>query len=112
MFHLKNSVVEFVGGGLNRFGGGKTLQQQLALALAQTGALDAARQVLGDLRDRFTVARELLTGSGSIIVQIGDENVHRVRALMDDLQAWLAHRPVSARRDDWRHRTGLWLRRR
>ncbi len=31
------------------------------------------------LRDRLTVARELLTDSGSIFVQIGDENVHLVR---------------------------------
>ena len=31
------------------------------------------------LRDRLTVARDLLTESGSIFVQIGDENVHRVR---------------------------------
>src|SRR5438093_3508467 len=37
------------------------------------------------LRDRFTVARELLTDSGSIFVQIGDENVHRVRALLDEV---------------------------
>jgi eukaryotic-like serine/threonine-protein kinase len=34
-----------------------------------------------------------------------------VRALTDDLQAWLGHRPVSARREDWRRRTQLWLRR-
>jgi adenine-specific DNA-methyltransferase len=37
------------------------------------------------LRDRLTVARDLLSESGSIFVQIGDENVHRVRALMDEL---------------------------
>jgi adenine-specific DNA-methyltransferase len=37
------------------------------------------------LRDRLTVARELLTESGSIFVQIGDENVHRVRAVMDEV---------------------------
>ena len=37
------------------------------------------------LRDRLTVARDLLAGSGSIFVQIGDENVHRVRALMDEV---------------------------
>ena len=34
-----------------------------------------------------------------------------VRALIDDLQAWLEHRPVSVRQDDWRHRSRLWLRR-
>ena len=37
------------------------------------------------LRDRLTVARDLLTGSGSVFVQIGDENVHRVRAVMDEV---------------------------
>jgi len=37
------------------------------------------------LRDRLTVARDLLTESGSIFVQIGDQNVHRVRALTDEI---------------------------
>lgn len=37
------------------------------------------------LRDRLIVARDLLTESGSIFVQIGDENVHRVRALLDEV---------------------------
>ena len=37
------------------------------------------------LRDRLTVARDLLTDSGSIFVQMGDENVHRVRGLMDEI---------------------------
>jgi adenine-specific DNA-methyltransferase len=37
------------------------------------------------LRDRLTVARDLLTESRSIFVQIGDENVHRVRAVMDEV---------------------------
>ena len=37
------------------------------------------------LRDRLIVARDLLTDSGSIFLQIGDENVHRVRALMDEV---------------------------
>ena len=40
---------------------------------------------LAYLRDRLIVARELLTDSGSIFVQIGDENVHRVRCLMDEV---------------------------
>ncbi|GHV90114.1 site-specific DNA-methyltransferase [Spirochaetia bacterium] len=40
---------------------------------------------LSYLRDRLTVARELLTDSGSIFVQIGDENVHRVRDVMDEV---------------------------
>src|SRR5579883_1408359 len=37
------------------------------------------------LRDRLTVARDLLADSGSVFVQIGDENAHRVRALMDEI---------------------------
>lgn len=37
------------------------------------------------LRDRLLVARELLTESGSIFVQIGDENVHLVRSLLDEV---------------------------
>jgi adenine-specific DNA-methyltransferase len=37
------------------------------------------------LRDRLTLERDLLAESGSIFVQIGDENVHRVRALMDEV---------------------------
>lgn len=37
------------------------------------------------LRDRLTVARDLLTESGSMFVQIGDENVHRVRILLDEI---------------------------
>ena len=40
---------------------------------------------LAYLRDRLMVAKELLTDSGSIFVQISDENVHRVRCLMDDV---------------------------
>jgi adenine-specific DNA-methyltransferase len=40
---------------------------------------------LAYLRDRLVVARELLTESGSIFVQIGDENVHLVRNLLDEV---------------------------
>jgi adenine-specific DNA-methyltransferase len=37
------------------------------------------------LRDRLLVARDLLAPSGSIFVQISDENVHHVRELLDDV---------------------------
>jgi adenine-specific DNA-methyltransferase len=40
---------------------------------------------LNYLRDRLVVARDLLTESGSCFVQIGDENVHLVRSLMDEV---------------------------
>ena len=46
---------------------------------------DGVHSYLTYLRDRLTVARDLLTESGSIFVQIGDDNVHRVRALMDEV---------------------------
>jgi len=46
---------------------------------------DGIHSYLTYLRDRLTVARDLLTDSGSIFVQIGDENVHRVRSLMDEV---------------------------
>jgi len=40
---------------------------------------------LAYLRDRLVTARDLLTETGSIFVQIGDENVHLVRCLMDEV---------------------------
>ena len=46
---------------------------------------DGIHSYLTYLRDRLTVARDLLTESGSVFVQIGDENVHRVRVLMDEM---------------------------
>src|SRR6202011_5769513 len=46
---------------------------------------DGIHSYLTYLRDRLTVARDLLSESGSIFVQIGDDNVHRVRALMEEV---------------------------
>src|SRR5882724_7888336 len=46
---------------------------------------DGIHSYLTYLRDRLTVARDLLADTGSIFVQIGDENVHRVRALTDEV---------------------------
>ena len=40
---------------------------------------------LAYLRDRLAVARDLLTDSGSIFVQISDENVHRIRTVLDEV---------------------------
>ncbi len=40
---------------------------------------------LAYLRDRLTVVHELLTESGSVFVQIGDENVHLVRCVLDEV---------------------------
>lgn len=46
---------------------------------------DGVHSYLTYLRDRLTVARDLLAESGSVFVQIGDENVHRVRTLMEEV---------------------------
>ena len=46
---------------------------------------DGIHSYLTYLRDRLTLARDLLADSGSVFVQIGDENVHRVRAVMDEV---------------------------
>lgn len=40
---------------------------------------------LSYLRDRLVIARDLLTESGSVFLQIGDENVHLVRSLLDEV---------------------------
>lgn len=46
---------------------------------------DGIHSYLTYLRDRLVAARDLLTESGSCFVQIGDENVHVVRSLMDEV---------------------------
>jgi adenine-specific DNA-methyltransferase len=46
---------------------------------------DGIHSYLTYLRDRLSLMRELLSEGGSIFVQIGDENVHRVRALLDEV---------------------------
>jgi adenine-specific DNA-methyltransferase len=46
---------------------------------------DGIHSYLTYLRDRLTVARDLLTASGSIFIQIGDENAHTVRSLLDEV---------------------------
>jgi adenine-specific DNA-methyltransferase len=46
---------------------------------------DGIHSYLSYLRDRLTVARDLMTDSGSVFVQIGEENLHIVRSLMDEI---------------------------
>ncbi len=46
---------------------------------------DGIHSYLTYLRDRLTVARDLLTDSGSIFIQIGDDNVHLVRSVLDEV---------------------------
>jgi len=46
---------------------------------------DGIHSYLSYLRDRFVVARELLTLSGSFFLQIGDANLHLVRSILDEV---------------------------
>ncbi|RBY86776.1 site-specific DNA-methyltransferase [Blastococcus sp. TF02A-26] len=46
---------------------------------------DGVHTYLGYLRDRLMVTHQLLNETGSVFVQIGDENVHLVRSLMDEV---------------------------
>jgi adenine-specific DNA-methyltransferase len=46
---------------------------------------DGIHSYLTYLRDRLTIARDLLADSGSLFVQIGDENVHRIKSLIDEV---------------------------
>lgn len=46
---------------------------------------DGIHSYLSYIRDRLIVAKSLLAENGSIFVQIGDDNVHRIRALIDEI---------------------------
>ena len=61
-----------------------TREPEMVKAYRDTWSL-GVHSYLAYLRDRLTVAKEMLTDTGSIFVQIGDENAHRVRSLMDEV---------------------------
>lgn len=61
-----------------------TREPEMVKAYCDTWVL-GVHSYLAYLRDRLAVARELLAASGSIFVQISDEQVHRVRMLLDDV---------------------------
>src|SRR5262245_53907671 len=46
---------------------------------------DGIHSYLTYLRDRLVTARDLLADSGSVFVQIGDENAHKVQSLLDEV---------------------------
>ncbi|BAZ47104.1 DNA methylase (plasmid) [Chondrocystis sp. NIES-4102] len=64
--------------------GDVTRQPEQVKAFRDTWEL-GIHSYLSYMRDRLVVARELLTETGSVFVQIGDENVHLVRCLMDEI---------------------------
>jgi len=61
-----------------------TREPEMVKAYRDTWTL-GIHSYLAYLRDRLMLAKELLADSGSIFVQIGDENLHRVRAVMDEV---------------------------
>jgi adenine-specific DNA-methyltransferase len=64
--------------------GDVTRQPEQVKAFRDTWEL-GIHSYLSYMRDRLVVARELLTETGSIFVQIGDENLHLIRCLMDEI---------------------------
>ena len=61
-----------------------TQEPEMVKAFRDTWELDI-HSYLTYLRDRFLLAKELLHETGSIFVQISDENVHRVRIILDEI---------------------------
>jgi adenine-specific DNA-methyltransferase len=61
-----------------------TREPEMIKAYRDTWTL-GVHSYLAYLRDRLMLARELLADSGSIFVQISDENLHRVRMVMDEV---------------------------
>lgn len=61
-----------------------TREPEMVKAYRDTWTL-GVHSYLAYLRERLIVAKELLCDSGSIFVQIGDENLHRVRIIMDEV---------------------------
>jgi adenine-specific DNA-methyltransferase len=68
----------------DRADGDLTQEPEMIKAFRDTWEL-GIHSYLTYLRDRLLLAKELLHESGSIFVQIGDENVHRVRMLTDEV---------------------------
>lgn len=61
-----------------------TREPEMIKAYRDTWTL-GVHSYLDYLKQRLIVARELLTDSGSVFVQISDENLHRVRAVLDEV---------------------------
>ncbi|MBL8999069.1 MAG: site-specific DNA-methyltransferase, partial [Gemmatimonadetes bacterium] len=61
-----------------------TREPEMVKAYRDTWTL-GVHSYLAYLRDRLMVAKELLADSGSIFVQISDENLHRVRCVLDEV---------------------------
>jgi serine/threonine-protein kinase len=80
------------------------------LARSRSGASSAPRSALQPV-DPQRVRGDLEAIVAKALRKRPADRYGSMRVLIDDLQRWLDHRPVSVRRDDWRHRAGLWLQR-
>lgn len=61
-----------------------TREPEMVRAYRDTWTL-GIHSYLAYLRDRMLIAKELLSDSGSLFLQISDDNVHRVRAVLDEV---------------------------
>src|SRR4051794_20636168 len=61
-----------------------TREPEMVKAFRDTWHL-GVHSYLSYLRDRLLLARELLADTGSLFVQIGEDNVHRVRSVLDEV---------------------------
>ena len=61
-----------------------TREPEMIKAYRDTWTL-GVHSYLSYLRDRFTVSKELLSDTGSIFVQIGEDNLHIVRSMLDEV---------------------------
>ncbi len=68
----------------NNDDGDMTREPEMVKAYRDTWEL-GLHSYLAYLRDRLLVARDLLSQSGSVFVQISDENVHHVREVLDEI---------------------------
>ncbi|MBT9494868.1 MAG: serine/threonine protein kinase [Paucibacter sp.] len=107
LFELLSGRLPFAAEGKSRAAAEHALLHEEAPRLSQLPATDPSgrpadfARVRGDLE--AIVAKALRKDPALRYASVGP--------LVDDLRLWLAHRPVTARREDWRHRSSLWLRR-
>ncbi|RZJ10111.1 MAG: serine/threonine protein kinase, partial [Rubrivivax sp.] len=89
-------------------GQAKRISQSLGEHVESTASLE---QGPGQPPDAQRAAGDLEAVIAKALRREPAERYASVGALIDDLQRWLTQRPVSVRREDWRHRMNLWARR-
>ncbi|KQV50613.1 hypothetical protein ASC95_14740 [Pelomonas sp. Root1217] len=87
--------------------------QRITRSTRTTGSADSAGDEAGPGRpfDGDRAAGDLEAVAAKALRKNPAERYASVGGFIDDLEHWLAQRPVSVRAEDWRHRVRLWLRR-